>query len=70
MDEIIEEQINTYKDLTITVEYFKIKMYKIFVKKRGKTRGYVFLYKYQDNLTLSANIEQIKFYINHTMKGG
>lgn len=69
MDEIIEEQINTYKDLTITVEYFKIKMYKIFVKKIGKARGYVFLYKYNDKLTLSANIEQIKFYINHTMKG-
>ena len=58
MVEDIEEALQEkYKNLKIEVDYVKIKMYTI---KIGTT---TIFYEWQDNLTFSANIEEIIYYI-------
>lgn len=70
MDEEIEERLQEeLKDLTIKVKYFKIKMYNIYLFDVNKNRYYIYLYKWNDTLTFSSNIEQIKYIIRKIMKG-
>ena len=59
LQEIINEEILSYLDsgYNIKDEYVKIKMYSI------KIGTKTIFYKWQDNFTFSANIEQIVYYI-------
>lgn len=73
VEEIKEELEETYKLLTINVEYVKIKTYKIMFKTKIINRGInanikvEFNYNWNDNSTFSANIEQIKYYIKNNI---
>lgn len=73
VEEIKEELEETYKLLTINVEYVKIKTYKIMFKTKIINRGInanikvKFNYNWNDNSTFSANIEQIKYYIKNNI---
>ena len=55
--EIEEKLQEKFENLKIEVEHVKIKMYSI------KIGTKTIFYKWQDNLTFSANIEQIAYYI-------
>lgn len=57
VEEIEETLQEKFENLKIEVEYVKIKMYSI------KIGTKTIFYKWQDNLTFSANIEQIVYYI-------
>jgi len=71
MDEIILEKLkDEFEYLTIEVEYYKIKTYKIYIscnlKEFDKTdtiKGVEFYHQWQDHLTTSSNIEIIKHQI-------
>ena len=70
MEEEIEERLQEeLKDLTIKVKYFKIKMYNIYLFDIKQNRYYIYLYKWNDILTFTSNIEQIKYIIRKIMKG-
>ena len=57
VEEIEEKLQEKFENLKIEVEYVKIKMYSI------KIGTKTIFYKWQDNFTFSANIEQIVYYI-------
>ena len=70
MDEEIEERLqDELKNLTIKVKYFKIKMYNIYVLDIKTNRYYIYLYRWNDALTFTSNIKQIKYIIRKIMKG-
>lgn len=68
MDEIILEKLkDEFEYLTIEVEYYEIKTYKIYISCNLKEfdntdtiKGVEFLYKWQDHLTTTANIDLLK----------
>lgn len=55
--EIEEKLQEKFKNLKIEVDYVKIKMYSI------KIGTKTIFYEWKDNLTFSANIENITYYI-------
>ena len=57
VEEIEETLKEKFENLKIEVEHVKIKMYSI------KIGTKTIFYKWQDDLTFSANIEQIAYYI-------
>ena len=57
VEEIEEKLQEKFENLKIEVEHVKIKMYSI------KIGTKTIFYKWQDDLTFSANIEQIVYYI-------
>lgn len=61
--EIEEKLQEKFKNLKIEVEYVKIKMYSI------KIGTKTIFYEWKDNLTFSANIEQISYYIKLIIGG-
>lgn len=71
MVEDIEEKLKEYYEfLTIEVEYAKIKTYKIFIsvtlmdyRDSEVIKGIEFYYKWEDYLTFTANIEQMRYKI-------
>lgn len=64
MIEDIEEALQEkYKNLKIEVDYVKIKMYSIKIETK------TIFYEWKDNLTFSANIESIKWYIDLIIGG-
>ena len=69
MSEDIQESLEVYyPNLQIEVEYIDIRKYKIkLLKKVSKhiiKKSVTFEYKWNNNWTFSANIEQIKYSIN------
>lgn len=71
MDDKIKEELEKYyNNLTIEVEYIKIKTYKIFIttnilnNRKVKNILFCIIYAWDDKMTTSANIEQIKYYID------
>jgi len=72
MDIEIEEKLKeNYDYLTIEVEYYKIKTYKIYIScnlkafdNTSKIKGIEFYHYWQDNLTFTSNIEIIKHQID------
>lgn len=75
-DKIMEELEKYYNNLTIKVEYIKIKTYKIFIttnilnNRKVKNIEFCIVYKWDDKMTTSANIEQIKYYIDKNLIKG
>lgn len=71
MSEKIEEELKKYYDfLTIEVEYVEFQTYKIYISvnlldyiESEVVKGVEFKYKWVGNLTISSNIEQIKYKI-------
>lgn len=71
MIEKIEEELKKYYDfLTIEVEYVEFQTYKIYISvnlsdyiESEVVKGVEFKYKWVGNLTISSNIEQIKYKI-------
>lgn len=63
VEEIEEKLQEKFSNLKITVEYVKIRMYSI------KINNKTIFYEWQNNLTMSANIEQISYYIKLIMGG-
>ena len=63
VEEIEEKLQEKFENLKIEVEHVKIKMYSI------KIGTKTIFYKWQDNLTFSANIEQIAYYIKLIIGG-
>lgn len=71
MIEKIEEELKKYYDfLTIEVEYVEFQTYKIYISvnlldyiETEVVKGVEFKYKWVGNLTISSNIEQIKYKI-------
>lgn len=71
MVEEIEEKLKEYYEfLTIEVEYAKIKTYKIFIsvtlmdyRNSDVIKGVEFYYNWEDHLTFTANIEQMRYNI-------
>ena len=71
MIEKIEEELKKYYDfLTIEVEYVEFQKYKIYISvnlldyiESEVVKGVEFKYKWVGNLTISSNIEQIKYKI-------
>lgn len=71
MIEKIKEELKKYYDfLTIEVEYVEFQTYKIYISvnlldyiKSEVVKGVEFKYKWVGNLTISSNIEQIKYKI-------
>lgn len=69
MVEEIEEKLKEYYDfLSIEVEHDKIKTYKIFIsviladyRNSDVKKRVEFYYNWEDHLTFTANIEQIKY---------
>ena len=69
MPEKIEEELKKYYDfLTIEVEYVEFQTYKIYISvnlldyiESEVVKGVEFKYKWVGNLTISSNIEQIKY---------
>ena len=80
MSEDIKESLQEYyKNLRIEVEYIEIRKYKITLIKNRQIlkdnknndiikKSVTFEYKWQNNWTFSANIEQIKYSINKYFK--
>ena len=73
-DKIKEELEKYYNNLTIEVEYIKIKTYKIIINtnilnnRNVKNITFYIIYKWDDKMTTSANIEQIKYQIDKNLK--
>ena len=71
MVEEIEEKLQEYYEfLTIEVDYVKIKTYKIYISVKltdfrdsEVIKGVEFEQTWEDNLTFSANIEQLRYHI-------
>lgn len=57
VEEIEESLQEIFPTLKINVEYVKIKMYSINIGTK------TIFYEWKDNLTFTANIEMIKYYI-------
>lgn len=72
-DKIMEELEKYYNNLTIKVEYIKIKTYKIFItinilnNRKVKNIEFCIVYKWDDLMTTIVNIEQIKYYIDKNL---
>ena len=75
-DKIKEELEKYYNNLTIEVEYIKIKTYKIIINtnilnnRKVKNIAFCVVYKWDDKMTTSANNEQIKYYIDKNLIKG
>ena len=75
MDIEIEDKLKEYYEyLTIEVEYFKFKTYKIYIScnlknfdELEKIKGVEFYHYWQDKLTFSSNIEIIKHHIDNAI---
>lgn len=63
VEEIEEKLIDKFPTLQIEVNYVKIKMYSIKIDTK------TIFYEWKDNLTFSANIEMIIYYINLIVGG-
>lgn len=63
VEEIEETLQEKFKNLKIEVQYVKIKMYSI------KIGSKTIFYEWKDNLTFSANIENITYYIKIIIGG-
>ncbi len=80
VEEIQEKLQEYYKNIQIEVEYLEIRKYKIILIKHNNTilksnknndiikKSVTFEYKWENNWTFSANIEQIKFTIEKYFK--
>lgn len=74
MSEDIQESLEPYfPNIEIEVEYIDIRKYKIKLLKKVKKdniikKSVTFEYKWNNNWTFSANIEQIKYSINKYFK--
>lgn len=74
MSEDIQESLEVYyPNLQIEVEYIDIRKYKIILLKKVSEHNIIkksvsFEYKWSNNWTFSANIEQIKYNINRFFK--
>lgn len=63
VEEIEEKLQEKFENLKIEVDYVKIKMYSI------KIGTKTIFYEWKDNLTFSANIENITYYIKIIIGG-
>ena len=74
MSEDIQESLEAYfPNIEIEVEYIDIRKYKITLLKKVSKHNIIkksvsFEYKWSNNWTFSANIEQIKYSINKYFK--
>ncbi len=75
IEEHLQEYVkNCYDNINVNVEYESIRKYKIIILlKNPKIKGIIkinitFYYDWQQHLTFSANLEQIKYYINKYIK--
>lgn len=73
VEEIQEKLQEFYNDIQIEVEYIDIRKYKIILLKKVSEYNIIkksvsFEYKWSNNWTFSANIEQIKYNINRFFK--
>lgn len=75
MEEVIEDKLKEYYDyITIEVEYFNFRKYKIYISCNIKefddkdfVKGVEFYHCWQNDLTLDANIDIIKHHIDNAI---
>lgn len=71
MSEEIEKYLkDNFKELIFKVEYYKMNMYKILVKKEKSLRFYAYLYEWNYEETKDNNLYSIKFIVKNIIKGG